>query len=367
MLRHLFLVFLSAVLLCSCGSNAVYRIEGKLTNLEDPLVYIVYEGNGDKLIDSVVCVSPGKFAAELNQEGFYSATIYLENRTKYKTVFLEPGQKITITGDARYPLLLQVKGGKINDDLSAFYKKIAPLQKKRIDLIEALRAKDEVGAGDTDMAAKLTNLNHQVEESVMAYICDNPQKEASAVLIQAYFIIPDDTRKLDELLAVLDPKLNDFYLVKEMMEYSTRAKRTALGAEAPDFSVKSIYGRPFSLDSLHSEYKLLAFVAPWCEMCQTNMLYLDQVSSKYKEEDVDVLLVSLDEDPMEVRTFLKQDTISWNVVTDSANQATMLLDLYNVNAIPRCFLIDEAGKIILKTDNGAGILQALRTLLDEEK
>jgi hypothetical protein len=43
--------------------------------------------------------------------------------------------------------------------------------------------------------------------------------------------------------------LKDFYLVKELEQYSARAKRTALGAEAPDFSVRNIYGNTVSLDS----------------------------------------------------------------------------------------------------------------------
>jgi hypothetical protein len=52
------------------------------------------------------------------------------------------------------------------------------------------------------------------------------------------------------------------------------------------------------------------------------------------------------------------------LVTDSAGQAAMLVDLYNVSALPRCFLIDEEGKIILKTDNGVEIKQTLEKLME---
>lgn len=367
MFKNYFLVLFFLVTLCSCGSNAIYKVEGKLTNLSDSLVYIVYEGSGDRLMDSMVCTSPGKFKFELNQEGFNSATLFLENRTTPVTVFLEPQQKISITGNIAYPELLQIKGGRINDKLSEFYKRISPLIKERADLMTTLAETNDATFGNTDLSSKLINAGHQIEESAMAYICDNPKEEASAVLIQSYFIIPGDTRKLDELLAVLDPQLKDFYLVKELSEYSIRAKRTALGAEAPEFAVKNIYGKPFTLDSLASDYKLLAFIAPWCEMCQTDILHLDKVATKYKKEDLDILLVSLDDNPYEVRNFLKKDTIQWNVVTDSANQAAILFDLYNVSALPRCFLIDENNKIILKTDNGAEIIQTLGNLLDKEE
>lgn len=76
-------------------------------------------------------------------------------------------------------------------------------------------------------------------------------------------------------------------------------------------------------------------------MCQTEDLYLDEVAMKYPKEKVDMLLVSLDDDQAEVRKVLAKDSIGWNLVTDSAGQAAMLVDLYNVSALPRCFLIDE--------------------------
>ena len=77
-----------------------------------------------------------------------------------------------------------------------------------------------------------------------------------------------------------------------------------------------------------------------------------------------MLLISLDEDSKEVRQVLAKDSIAWNLVTDSAGQATMLVDLYNVSALPRCFLIDEEGKIVLRTDNGVEIQQTLEKLIE---
>ena len=64
------------------------------------------------------------------------------------------------------------------------------------------------------------------------------------------------------------------------------------------------------------------------------------------------------------RKVLAKDSIDWNLVTDSAGQAVMLFDLYNVNALPRCFLIDEEKKIILKTDNGIEVKQTLEKLIE---
>ena len=50
-----------------------------------------------------------------------------------------------------------------------------------------------------------------------------------------------------------------------------------------------------------------------------------------------MLLISLDDNQGEVRKVLAKDSIDWNLVTDSAGQAAMLVDLYNVSALPVVF------------------------------
>jgi len=352
--------------MCSCGGDYIYRIEGKLTNLEDSVVYAVFEKEDYKVVDTAFCTKTGQFEIKQNEEGFRSVTIFFENRSRWITAYLEPGKKVSITGDALYPLLLQVKGGKINDDLSAVRKTLSPLLKELTDLSYQLNKKSRNTDEEMGVASQMANVNIQLSEKVMTYIKDHPDEEASVILIQMFFSQPDDTRKMDELLALLDPQLKSFFLVRELEQYSARAKRTALGAEAPGFSVENIYGDKVSLNSFPDRYLLLAFTAPWCDMCQTEDLYLDQVATKYPKEEVDILLISLDDTQGEVRQLINKDSIQWNLVTDSAGQATMLLDLYNVNALPRCFLIDEEGKILLKTENGMEIKQTLEKLLDEE-
>ncbi|MBS5485858.1 MAG: redoxin domain-containing protein [Parabacteroides merdae] len=368
MIRRLLLVVGIIVSLSSCGGDIAYRIEGKLTNLEDQTLYAVFENEDIKVVDTVTCGKPGEFLIEKKQGDFREVTIFFADKMHWVTAYLEKGEKVTITGDVDYPAMLRVKGGRINDRLSAIRKEMAPLLKEQADLIRQLNKKNRENLNssieEADMASRLANVNHLLSEEAAAAIKKYPDEEASVVLIQHYFNHPDDTRQMDELLAVLNPKLNDFYLVRKLQEYSTRAKRTALGAEAPGFNVKNIYGTPVSLDSFPKKYLLLAFTAPWCDMCQTEDLYLDEVAMKYPKEKVDMLLVSLDDDQAEVRKVLAKDSIGWNLVTDSAGQAAMLVDLYNVSALPRCFLIDEEGKIILKTDNGVEIKQTLEKLME---
>ncbi|MDR2810719.1 MAG: AhpC/TSA family protein [Tannerellaceae bacterium] len=357
------ILLIISLILCfsSCEGDAGYRIEGKLTNLEDPLIYAVFESEDRNLIDTIICHKPGQFKIEKKQDGFNQVTFFFEGRTSWFTVYLEPKVKVKLTGDVQHPALLQAKGGSLNNELSAVRKKLAPLLKEQADL---LHIQESESVDVNDIMSRLANVNHQLYEQALNYVKEHTDEAASVVLIKTFLVNAEDTRQLDELLIMLAPELKDFYLLKELEQYSERAKRTALGAEAPNFTVKNIYGETLSLDSFPQKYVLLTFTAPWCDMCQTDELYLDEIDRTYPKEKLEQLLVSLDDNMTELREVMKNDSIRWNLVTDSAGQATRLVDLYNVNALPRCFLIDEEGKIILKAENGMEIKHALDNLIE---
>ena len=61
MIRRLLLVVGIIVSLSSCGGDIAYRIEGKLTNLEDQTLYAVFENEDIKVVDTVTCGKPGIF------------------------------------------------------------------------------------------------------------------------------------------------------------------------------------------------------------------------------------------------------------------------------------------------------------------
>ena len=151
---------------------------------------------------------------EKKQGDFREVTIFFADKMHWVTAYLEKGEKVTITGDADYPAMLRVKGGRINDRLSTIRKEMAPLLKEQADLIRQLNKKNRENLNssieEADMASRLANVNHLLSEEAAAAIKKYPDEEASVVLIQHYFNHPDDTRQMDELLAVLNPKLNDF-------------------------------------------------------------------------------------------------------------------------------------------------------------
>jgi len=250
--------------------------------------------------------------------------------------------------------------------LTDFRKEIASLLKEYAMLSENSDEMHEKQNGNI-LIARLANISNEIHLQAETFIKKNPDEKASAILIREYFIDIDNLNPIDNFLEGLNPKLDDFYVVQDLKAYTEKAKRTIVGAKAPDFNVKNIYGNTFSIDSFMSNYFLLAFTSVWNDMCHTNELYLDKIISSFPKDSLSVMLVSLDENPQELRDLLRKDPVQWNIVTDTAGQAIELLDLYNVNVLPHCFLMDKEGTIILKTDNGVELLKALEQCFSNEQ
>jgi len=365
MLKKLLFLGYILSLLVSCKDDIPYQVKVKLSNLEPQHIYAVFEGNDTKSVDTLFYDGSSELTIRQVKENYRTLTIYFENRAEWISVYLEPQKKISVTGDASDFFSIQIKGGRINDQLFDFKKKNASLLKEQSMLLASERVNGQ-NYDKGDHVSRLVNINHQLRDEAEAFINKHAGEEASAILIRDFFSDPDDPTPMDELLSVLDEDLNNFYVVNDLKNYVEKAKKTVVGATAPAFEVKNIYGKKYSEKSFADRYYIIAFTALWCEMCQTEELLLDEIVSSYPEESLGVLLISLDEDVEDVHELIKNDTIEWNVVTDQSGEAIEMLDLFNVKVLPKCFLIDPQGTIILKTENGNELKQTLNGLFKKD-
>lgn len=352
-------------LLSSCGKAPDYRVEGELSHLTDSTLYAVFESPDANSVDTL-WAKKGKFKIERREGDYSTLTIFYDDKTKWVTAYLEKGKKIKVSGDARYPDLITIKGGKINDEIAEFNHSVKKLLEEKTEITNRIKQEDKSNLEEDDVPSKLANIQLLLSEAAIKYIQEHPNELASAVLVQHYLMDPDDTRKLDEMLALLSAEVKNTPLVKELDQFSEKVKRTAIGAEAPDFSIKDIYGKSLSLAQFNKQYLLLSFAAPWCEMCKTDNEYLKEIRKAFPEEKLGMLTVTLDADQAEVRKTIKQDSITWNLVSDSAGYASMLIDLYGVNAIPKNFLIDDSGKIVVNSENGKEMQTTLEELIETD-
>ncbi len=363
-LKKLLFIVSLLYLLIACKEKVAYQVELKLSNLEAKTCYAVFEAPDGKWVDTIACESEEPLSI-IQKDGKYTTlTIYFENHKDWITVYLEPNKKITVKGDALYPDLVQIKGTRTNELLSDFRKKASSLLKEKTELSGALDTMTRIEAEkeSAEHIARLANIDYEISSMAKRFIVKHPNDEASAILIAEYIFDPEDPVSAEELINTLNPKLNNSHVIKKLKNYCEKAKQTMVGAQAPDFTMKNIYGVSYTLKSFTNKYIVLAFTATCCDICLIEDIISDKSIADFRTEDVEIMAVSLDENPQAVRDSLKYDAIRRNVFTDSAGQAIDLLNLYNVNSLPRCFLIDKKGTIILKTDNSIELKKTLEKL-----
>jgi peroxiredoxin len=326
--------------------------------MEDATLYIVYESAESIRIDTVVCDGQGRFSAfHQQEEELQVITFFYHDRNQRFSVYPEAGKPVKIKGDARYPNLLQIKGGQINNKLSEFKKKAAPLLKE----LAVIQKNNPSLSGEGAM--QLTTLKLEIRKTVEQFVTKNPKELASAVLISEYFANSDEIEHAEDLFRLLSPELNDHYFVKNLWQEIEKPKASRAGAKAPDFTVTNLHGQTFTIDSFANKYFILAFTALWCDMCQTEVMKLDDIATKYPKDSLDILLICLDDEPDEIRELVRQDSIQWNLVADSAGQSIQLFESYNVNTLPKCFFIDKNGVILLNTMNGEELKQSVEEIM----
>jgi peroxiredoxin len=314
------------------------------------------------VVDTLTCDEKGHFIVTHEQDdNLQTVTFYYNDREQWFTVYPDAGKTIQVKGDAKYPALIEIKGGRINNKLSEFKKKAETTLKAQADISGN---KDGSSSSSSESAVQLANVNLELKRIMQDFISGNPKEEASAVLIDVCFTRPDEMGQTEDLLDLLSPELDDYYIVKNLRAQIAKAKNSMAGAKAPDFNVTNIYGQMVTPDSFLNKYYILAFTALWCDMCQTDVMMLDEISVKYPKDSLEILLISLDDEMDEVRDMLRRDTIRWNLVTDSAGQAINLFEKYNVSSLPKCFLMDKDGIIKLRTTNGLELKHTIDEIMN---
>ena len=117
------------------------------------------------------------------------------------------------------------------------------------------------------------------------------------------------------------------------------------GQRAPDFELPYI-GRSGTqkLSDLRGQVVLLTFWASWCGPCRLEIPALELTWQLYKEQDVTVLGISVDEKPRFAHEFLGIFPVSYPMVLDKAGSDVAAP--WKVSSIPVTVLLDRNGVVV---------------------
>lgn len=114
------------------------------------------------------------------------------------------------------------------------------------------------------------------------------------------------------------------------------------GSTAPDFSLTSLDGKTHKLSDYKGSVVVVNFWGTWCEPCTREMPAIQSQYEKWKDRGVQVLALNLDESPITVQSFVKQNQVTFPVLFD---KDLNMRNRYRVIGYPTTFFINKDGKI----------------------
>ena len=145
----------------------------------------------------------------------------------------------------------------------------------------------------------------------------------------------------------------DSDLAKQLETYRAMKK----GNIAPDIAFKgdnfgSAYTAanfPKKLSDIQSKYTVVVFAASWCPKCKEEMPEIAKHYPKWKENNVEVVLVSLDENKEDYRNFVKD--LPFISTCDFKKWDSPIVNDYYVFGTPTMFLLDDKREILLRPNS----------------
>ncbi len=151
-----------------------------------------------------------------------------------------------------------------------------------------------------------------------------------------------------------------------------------IGKAAPEFTLDDLQGNSFSLVSLRGNYVVIHIATTWCPFCNAEAPYLEELSQKYKDRNIKVLIIDVKESKELVQSKL-QDRFDFSfpvlldldgTVAASYAPPDVLPDLSRDEVmLASNLLIDPEGKIqflsLLDSKNFDAKLINLKKRLDE--
>ena len=116
-----------------------------------------------------------------------------------------------------------------------------------------------------------------------------------------------------------------------------------VGKLAPDFTLKDVNGKSYTLSQLRGKVVLVNFWATWCPPCRGEMPSMERLNALFAGKDFVLLAINAEEDGKDnVVDFLKENPHTFPVLLDSE---TEIQRLYGVYQFPETFIVRPDGVI----------------------
>ena len=356
MIKSILSLLLFSLVLFSCQKDDnKLVIEGELSNLTTPYFLASSRVSDTIRVDTVYVDEKGKFSYIQHVDTSTIFTFYFNDFNSSTIVFSDKGvNKIKLKGDAKLSDLIEIKGGRINEDLSLFKKENETLLKQRTLLMKKMEFETDsllnsasFSILEKEETATLNSINHQLAQNVEDFIASKPDRIASVVLMNEFFKNNENPETLNRVLGYLEGDALLFPLTYKLKNYNEKLMLSSEGATMPHFKLKVNDDEYIESSDFEDKFLLISFLSSSGDASRENVQILRDTYSSLDTIDINFLSIYIDSDSLPIKNILL-DSIPWKVIVEEKSWGSDIVDAFNINYLPYNILIDSEGKIITR-------------------
>lgn len=342
-MKRIYIAALAALMAVACAPKT--QISGHFEGTEK-LAFSFATDMGTALeIMKDVDVKKGDFAFDVCEESgdliIYDPADFLH----FIRIYFVPDEQIVFNGTYKD---WTISGSQFYKEYGEFHEICQDLDAR---LAEALDAMIEAENSNTRPIVSYEKVKAEVDvekdDRALEYIKAHPDSDFSAYLAsqirvalfdRAESLLTERARD-GKMIRLLDKKHVAIHGAEIAKEARERIKE---GAEAPDFTLKTLEGEDWTLSAHRGGYVLLDFWGTWCHFCVEGMPELKKVVEAYPE----LTVASIDCHDSDIEWRKGLDEIGIMTWTQLYNPSDFALDAqYAVDGFPSFYLIDPDGNI----------------------
>lgn len=137
---------------------------------------------------------------------------------------------------------------------------------------------------------------------------------------------------------------------------------------APDFTLPTFPGDTnINLQDFKGRVVYLDFWATWCPPCRKSFPWMDEMHSRYKDEGLTIIAVSVDKKRELIEKFIEKTEPTFTIAHDPSGK---IAKAYKLRGMPSSYLIDRNGQLVkihmgFRNKDKATMEAAIKTLLEK--